>query len=149
MRKDDELAFEVLRTTSLGIKLGGATGNPIDLPPVHLFDGETGAPNRKNVASCAALLGETILVDDAYTDDRFDFSGTRAFDEQTGYRSKSFLTVPLKPRGKDVLGVVQLLNAKDPETGEVIPFDPEVVGFVEALASQAAVALDNQSLIEA
>jgi HD-GYP domain-containing protein (c-di-GMP phosphodiesterase class II) len=94
-------------------------------------------------------MGETILVDDAYTDDRFDFSGTRAFDESTGYRSQSFLTVPLKPRGKEVLGVIQLLNAKDPDTGDVISFDPEIVGFVEALASQAAVALDNQSLIEA
>jgi len=149
LRKEDNLEFEVLRTSSLDITLGGATGKPIDLPPVALFDKETSDPNYGNVASCAALSGETILVDDAYTDDRFDFSGTRKFDETTGYRSKSFLTVPLIPRGKQVLGVVQLLNAKDAETGKVIPFDSEVVGFVEALASQAAIALDNQNLIEA
>lgn len=149
LRKENELVFETMKTDSLGIVLGGATGQPIDLPPVQMYLEDGVTPNEKNVASHAAMIGQTVIIDDAYEDDRFDFAGTRTFDEKTGYRSKSFLTVPLRPRGKDVIGVLQLLNAQDPDTGEVIPFDAEVVGFVEALAAQAAVALDNQNLIEA
>jgi len=149
LRRDDNLHFENMKTISLGISLGGESGNPIELPPVALFKEGTEEPNYANVASYAALMGETVIIEDAYEDDRFDFTGTRSFDQKTGYRSRSFLTVPLKPRGKEVLGVLQLLNAQDPETGDVVPFDPEVIGFVEALASQAAVALDNQQLLEA
>lgn len=149
LREGDALIFETMKTDSLGIALGGATGQSIDLPPVQMYQEDGVTPNEKNVASHAAMMGQTVIIDDAYEDDRFDFTGTRLFDEKTGYRSKSFLTVPLRPRGKDVIGVLQLLNAQDAETGEVIPFDEEVIGFVEALAAQAAVALDNQNLIEA
>ena len=55
-----------------------------------------GAPNEKNVASYSAITGETINIEDAYDSDEFDFSGAKDFDENTGYRSRSFLTVPLK-----------------------------------------------------
>lgn len=149
LREGDELIFETMKTDSLGIALGGETGGSIDLPAVQIYLEDGVTPNEKNVASHAAMMGQTVVIDDAYEDDRFDFTGTRAFDEKTGYRSRSFLTVPLRPRGKEVIGVLQLLNAQDAETGEVIEFDQEVIGFVEALAAQAAVALDNQNLIEA
>ncbi|MDZ7685841.1 MAG: hypothetical protein U5O39_13245 [Gammaproteobacteria bacterium] len=49
-----------------------------------------------NIVSHVANTGETINIKDAYDSTKFDFSGTRKFDEGTGYRSKSFLTVPLK-----------------------------------------------------
>lgn len=146
--KDDALHFEHMKNVSLGIEMGGDHGAPISQPPVALWDPETGEPNYKNVASYSALIGETVRIDDAYDNDEFDFSGTRLADKKNGYRSTSFLTVPLKPRGKNVIGVLQLINAKNPETGQAGPFDEEVVSFVEALASQAAVALDNKALIE-
>jgi len=148
LREDENLCFEIMRNDSLDIAMGGTTGNDIPFPPVTMRDGKTGEPNHRNVASHAALAMETVVIDDAYESDEFDFSGTKAFDKQTGYRSQSFLTVPLMPRGGEVIGVLQLLNAKDMKTGKVIPFHAEVGGFVEALASQAAVALDNQRLIE-
>jgi HD-GYP domain-containing protein (c-di-GMP phosphodiesterase class II) len=59
------------------------------------------------------------------------------------------LTVPLSPREGEVIGVIQLLNAQDPKTGAVIPFPKDLIEFVEALAAQAAVAIENQNLIEA
>jgi len=148
-RDGDDLSFEIVRNDTLNIALGGTTGAPISFPAVDLVDPETGQPNHKNVASHAALVEQSVSIDDAYHDDRFDFSGTRKFDESTGYRSTSFLTVPLKPRGKEVVGVLQLINAKHPATGGVIPFDDDIISFVEALASQAAVALDNQILLTA
>ena len=150
LKTDDErLRFEIMRTDSLGIAMGGTTGKDIPFPPLDMHDPETGAPNHKNIATHAALTGESINIPDAYTAELFDFSGTKKFDEGTGYRSKSFLTVPLKNHDSDVIGVLQLLNARDTKANEVIPFHDTIQPLVEALASQAAVALDNQQLIEA
>lgn len=146
---DDCLKFEIMRTDSLKIAMGGTTGKPISFPPLRMKDPQTGAPNHKNVASHAALSGQSVNIADAYESDNFDFSGTKKFDEGTGYRSKSFLTVPLKNSQNEVIGVLQLLNAQDRKTKQVIPFGADVQPLVEALASQAAVALDNRQLLEA
>lgn len=145
---DDRLRFAIMRTDSLGIELGGTTGQAIDLPPIPLFDPD-GTPNRRNVATHAANLRETVNIEDAYTETGFDFSGTKAFDSHNGYRSKSFLTIPMINTEGHVLGVLQLLNATDAETGEAVPFGKDDQRVVEALASQAAVALDNQQLLHA
>ena len=141
----DPLMFEIVRTDSLG----GTTGKPITFPPLRLYDEQTKEPNHKNVATHVALTGKTISILDAYETEEFDFSGTRKFDGGTGYRSKSFLTVPLRNHLGEVIGVIQLLNARERATGEVVPFSNAVQPLIEAMASQAAVALDNQHLIEA
>jgi HD-GYP domain-containing protein (c-di-GMP phosphodiesterase class II) len=142
-----ELTFAIVRNDTLGIALGGTTGVPVPFGPVLLRDRD-GTPNYKNVAAAAALRGETINLPDAYDAPGFDFSGTRAFDERNRYRSRSFLTVPLKNHDAEVVGVLQLINARS-ETGATMPFSIEVVPLIEALAGQAAVALDNQMLVEA
>ena len=80
-----------MRTTSLKNYLGGTTGNPVPFYPIQLY-GKDGKPNHNMVAAHAALTGKTVNIADAYTAEGFDFSGTRAFDSKTGYRSKSFLT---------------------------------------------------------
>jgi HD-GYP domain-containing protein (c-di-GMP phosphodiesterase class II) len=120
----------------------------VTLPSVNLFDTD-GNPNDNNVVTHAVHTGSTFNIADAYDATSFDFSGTRRFDESSGYRSKSMLTVPLKPRGAGIIGAMQLINAQDPETGEIIPFSPEIQRFVEALAAGAATALYNRDLIEA
>ncbi len=147
--EDGNLKFEIMRTDSLKIAMGGTTGKEITFPPVRLFDPETGKVNRANIASSAALTGKSINIRDAYDSKDYDFSGTKKFDEGTGYRSKSFLTVPMKISQDEVIGVLQLLNAEDTNTGEVIPFGDEIQPLIEALASQAAVALDNKLLLDA
>ena len=141
------LRFEIMLNDTLKVAMGGTTGVPITFYPVKLF-GEDGTPNQKNIASCCALEGTTFNIADAYEGGRFDFSGTKAFDAKTGYRSKSFLTVPLKNRSGTVIGVLQLINAQD-EQGNVIEFSEQIAPLIEALASQAAVAMDNTNLIEA
>ena len=146
--KEDTLKFEILRNDSLGIAQGGTTGEEIKIP-AQLMYGEDGTPNRKQIVSYAALSGETLNIADAYDSTEFDFSGTKAFDETTGYRTTSVLTVPLKNSQDDVIGVLQLLNAQDTSSGEVIAFSGDIQPLIEALASQAAVALDNAILIEA
>jgi len=146
--EDDTLQFEIMHSHSLGIFKGGTSGEPIELPPLPLYAGD-GTPNDHAVAAWAALSGETVNIEDAYTNEQFDFSGTRQFDEITGYRSKSFLTVPMTNHENEIIGVLQLINAIDPESGEIRPFSALDQQIVEALASQAAVAITNQSLIRA
>jgi HD-GYP domain-containing protein (c-di-GMP phosphodiesterase class II) len=99
------------------------------------------------VVTYAVLHDTTIIVDDAYADQHFDFSGTRRFDQQTGYRSRSFLTVPMKNHEGRIIGVFQLLNALAPENGQVRTFSPADRQLAESLASQAAIALTNHQLI--
>jgi HD-GYP domain-containing protein (c-di-GMP phosphodiesterase class II) len=93
------------------------------------------------------LTGKTVNIADAYTAEGYDFTGTRAFDSKTGYRSKSFLTVPMRNHEHEVIGVLQLINATDPKTGEIVAFSPSDQRLAESLASQAAIALTNRMLI--
>jgi HD-GYP domain-containing protein (c-di-GMP phosphodiesterase class II) len=139
------LRFEIVRTSSLKYYLGGTTGNPVPFYPIQLF--KDGQPNHGMVAASAALTGKTVNIADAYTADGFDFSGTRAFDNKTGYRSKSFLTVPMRDHENESIGVLQLINATDPKTGEIVPFSDSDQRLAESLASQAAIALTNRMLI--
>jgi len=140
------LRFEIVRTSSLKYYLGGTTGNPIAFYPIHLI-GKDGKPNHSMVAAYTALTGKTVNIADAYTADGFDFTGTRNFDKKTGYRSKSFLTVPMLNHEREIIGVLQLINAQDPKTGEIVPFSPADQRLAESLASQAAIALTNRMLI--
>lgn len=144
--EDNLLKFEIMHTKTLNIHLG-ASGETIDLSPVPLFKGD-GSPNRHNVAACAVLDRKTINIKDAYVETGFDFSGTRKFDQKTGYRSQSFLTVPMTNHENNIIGVLQLINAQDPAALTVIPFSPLAQQLVESLASQAAVTITNKSLID-
>jgi HD-GYP domain-containing protein (c-di-GMP phosphodiesterase class II) len=144
---DAKLKFEIMRTLSLNIAMGGTTGKEIPFPslPIYLEDGR---PNTNMVAAYSVINAKTVNIPDAYLTEGFDFSGTRKFDENTGYRSKSFLTVPMKNHENEIIGVLQLINAIDPLTNEIVPFSESHQRLVESLASQAAVALTNHNLIE-
>jgi HD-GYP domain-containing protein (c-di-GMP phosphodiesterase class II) len=143
--EDKTLRFEIVRTSSLKYYLGGTSGNPVPFYPIQLY--KDGNPNHSMVAAHAALTGKTVNIADAYTADGFDFSGTRAFDSKTGYRSKSFLTVPMRNHQHETIGVLQLINAQDPASGAIVPFSDSDQRLAESLASQAAIALTNRMLI--
>jgi HD-GYP domain-containing protein (c-di-GMP phosphodiesterase class II) len=140
------LQFEILRTDSLNIAMGGTTGVAISFPKLPLHD-DDGKPNDAMVAAYTAIHDKTVNIVDAYTEKGFDFAGTRKFDQRTGYRSQSFLTVPMKNHENEIIGVLQLLNAQDRATGAVVPFSVADQSLAESLASQAAIALTNRQLI--
>jgi HD-GYP domain-containing protein (c-di-GMP phosphodiesterase class II) len=142
---ENTLRFEIVRTSSLKYYLGGTSGNPVPFYPIQLY--KDARPNHSMVAAHAALTGKTVNIADAYTADGFDFSGTRAFDAKTGYRSKSFLTVPMRNHEHETIGVLQLINAQDMRSGEIAPFSASDQRLAESLASQAAIALTNRMLI--
>ena len=139
--------MEILRTDSLGYAMGGTTGTEIPFSPIDLYD-DDGKPNHHMVVTHSVLQDTTVNIPDAYDAEGFDFSGTIKFDQNTGYRSKSFLTVPLKNHIGEIIGVLQLLNATDPKTNEVIPFSNAAQRLTESLASQAAISLTNRRLID-
>jgi HD-GYP domain-containing protein (c-di-GMP phosphodiesterase class II) len=145
--EDGKLKFEIMRTLSLDIAMGGTTGKEIPFPPLPIFL-EDGKPNTNMVAAYSVVNAKTVNIADAYLTEGFDFSGTRKFDEKTGYRSKSFLTVPMMNHENEIIGVLQLINAIDPVTKEIIAFSESHQRLVESLASQAAVALTNHNLID-
>lgn len=148
-RTDDQhLKFEILHNRSLDVHKGGTSGEEISFYPIALYDDE-GNPNNHMVAANAVISGKTVNIPDAYASEEFDFSGTRNFDNKMGYRSISFLTVPMTNHENDIIGVLQLINAIDQLTEEVIPFSKLDQQLVESLASQAAVTITNKNLIDA
>jgi HD-GYP domain-containing protein (c-di-GMP phosphodiesterase class II) len=146
MTGEKTLKFEIMRNDTLGIAMGGTSGVEIPFFPVKLFDGE-GKPNLSMVAAYAVHHDRSVNVADAYTEEGFDFTGTKNFDKKTGYRSKSFLTIPMKNHENEIIGVLQLLNARERASGEVVAFSEADQRLAESLASQAAVALTNRLLI--
>ncbi len=140
------LHFEIIRNERLDIAMGGTTGRAIPFDPIRLRAPD-GTENLSTVVAYSVLRDVTVNIADAYTAEGFDFSGTKAFDAKTGYRSKSFLTVPLRNHEHETIGVLQLINAVDRVSGEIVPFSEADQRLAESLASQAAVALTNRLLI--
>lgn len=147
LTQGEELTFAMIHSDSLGLRQGGSTGNSVDLMPIPVFDAH-GSPNRRNIATCAYHEKKAIHVADAYAPSRFDLNGAHEFDLQNGYRTVSILAIPLVSVHNTVLGVLQLINARDAR-GEPIPFHGELQRTVSALAAQAGIALDNQALLDA
>jgi len=110
----------------------------------------------QSLAGYAAVAGEPLNIEDAY---RLGDRGprfNREFDHRFKYRTRSMLVVPMKNQQGEVIGVLQLINAKkhagtklvSPKTveAEVIPFSQHSEALAKSLASQAAVALENNLL---
>ena len=148
MMSDDEksMRFEIVQTDSLNIRMGGTSGHTIDWYPVRLFQ-QDGKPNHAMVSAHVGLTGEAVNIPDVYDVEGFDFTGTRAFDSKTGYRSKSILVVPMRNHEDEIIGVLQLLNAIDPISKASIPFSQSDQELIISLASQAAIAVTNTRLI--
>jgi hypothetical protein len=141
------LNFTIVATHSLDIYMGGASGKEINFPAIQLYQPD-GTPNMSMVVSSAVHDDHTINIPDAYHAVGFDFSGTRKFDQKTGYHTRSILTIPMKNHQGDIIGVLQLINARDETTGETREFTDSDQKLAESLASQAAVAITNTRLIE-
>ena len=137
--EDNTLRFQIVQNDSLKIRMGGKSGETIPFPPVEL--------KETNVSAFVALKGISVNIPDVYDTDLFDFTGPKKSDQSTGYRSKSMLVVPLRNHENDVIGVLQLLNATNPITNEVIAFSQDYENLSESLASQAAVSITNAKLI--
>jgi len=112
--------------------------------------------DTRSIAGYAAATGKILNMKDAYRIRNLPFRHNREFDQKFGYRTKSMLVVPMKNQKDEVIGVLQLINAKrDPAVKltssqivhrEVVPFSERSQELASSLASQAAVALENNLL---
>ncbi|MZP29362.1 HD domain-containing protein [Heliobacterium undosum] len=136
--ESEKLVFKIIHNEIMKVFLGG-NGEPVNLPPVPL--------RQENVSAFTALKRKVVNISDVYQAEGFDFSGPKRYDQMTGYRTTSMLVVPLENHESDVIGVLQLINAKDSE-GKVIPFAPYLEKVVTSLASQAAISMTNRQLLE-
>lgn len=134
------------KTLRFAMRTNDADALPSSEIPLYDADGQ---PVERFISTYCALHNTPVIIDDIYQEVRFDVSGTKKFDAASGYRTLSMLTVPIAPREGEVIGVLQFLNALNPETGQITTFHPEFVRFVTAMAAQAGLALDNYQLIEA
>ena len=141
-----QLHFQVIQTDSLKIKMGGLS-EKIAWAPLPLYL-ENGIPNKAMVAATCALEDHLINIPDVYEAKGFSFEGTKKFDQGTGYRSKSMLVIPMKNHEHEIIGVLQLINKLHPQSNEVIAFEDEDEKITLSLASQAAIAITNTSLIQ-
>ena len=147
--EDNRLHYKIIRNDTLGLAFGGEGMAPMPFESLPFVFDKDGNPSKTHMATYSALTGKTIQIQNAYADDTGDFPGLKEMDKLTGYRSISLISVPIKPQHGEVLGVLQLINARDPLSGDIVSFDSDTVGFVEALAAQAAIAMENQHLISA
>lgn len=140
------LTFHIAVNDTLHMHRGGIDDVAIDMPSIPLID-EDGKQNLNAVAAYAANRRESVNIDDVYSTPLFNFSGMRKFDVLNKYHCQSLLTVPMLDHEDELIGVLQLINVIDPVTGAICPFSETDKRFIEALASQAAIAISNQILI--
>lgn len=137
--EDNQLTFKIMKTLSLGISRGVDGEAITDMPPV--------AMREENVCAYTAIHREIVNIPNVYDSDRFDFSGPKQYDALTGYHTESQLVIPLENNENDLIGVLQLINAKDKE-GKIIPFDKQYDIIIRSLGSMAAIELTNLTYME-
>ncbi len=136
----DELTFKVAQNDTLQLFSGGPH-RPVNVPPVPL--------SEESVSGYAAVTGQTLNIVDVYAEEASQrFEGPRYYDAMTGYHSQSMLVIPMRDHEEQIIGVVQLINAKATESDDIVAFPTTDESLVQSLASQAAVSINNVRLIE-
>jgi HD-GYP domain-containing protein (c-di-GMP phosphodiesterase class II)/HAMP domain-containing protein len=149
LRSEDENQMEVtiLRNDRTGVRFGGPTGVAVPCEPVSLECDRTG--RQRLPAVCHSVLtGEIVRVDEMTVDDRFDYRDIRTCFERDNFKCRALLIVPLINQKDEIIGTLQLVNPRNADE-KVIGFRSEIVSYIEALSSDAAVALDNRRLLKA
>lgn len=151
--KDAPAKEGVIPGEHLLLRFAAAQNDSIDIP----FKATTMPMSRKSIVGYVAFTGETVNIEDAYTlppGGKIEFD--HSFDARIGYRSKSFLAVPMKNQENETTGVLELINRKrnrDQKLDDPVLTDERVIGFsdkdvrvIQSLASQAAVAIEHAQL---
>ncbi|HMO55814.1 MAG TPA: HAMP domain-containing protein [Roseiflexaceae bacterium] len=142
--EDDKLQFVILRNDQQQLALGGTTGQKIPYDSLPMYQPE-GVPNDRYIATYVALNGVSVNLPSIHEGVGLRYDGPREFQSEYGYESTSFLTIPLKNTSGEVRGVLQLIDAEDAESGQVIPFDPNLQQMMESFSSLAVAALEAYS----
>lgn len=102
--------------------------------------------NANSIAGYVATCRKILKIDDVYElDGHLPFSFNRQFDEKSNYRTMSMLTIPLVISEK-VIGVMQIINSIDSETGKAVPFTSENELFISFFANIASTAIEKAKM---
>jgi HD-GYP domain-containing protein (c-di-GMP phosphodiesterase class II)/HAMP domain-containing protein len=142
LSRDGRLELAVAHLKSLSLRQHGSA-LPGPNRPEHARHGDIPPFPAVDVAT-----ERTIATPDIYGDAQDAFAPLVDFDRRAGYRSQSFIGVPLRNHENEVIGILQLVNAQSRRTGAIVPFSDEDQRLAESLASQAAVALTKNRLVE-
>lgn len=142
LQDNEFLKFEVVINRSLKINKKAPDIDFANIP-VH----KDGEPNTSMVVANCILLEKSIAINDVYTEERYNFSGTKAFDEKTGYHTHSVLTVPIFDFEKKIIGVIQLINAKG-DNDQIREFNDNDRELVNLFVMQTAFTLSSKILID-
>ena len=138
--ENGKLHFKIVQNESLDIRMGRKANQEIPFPPVDM--------DQTNVSAYVAMTGQSVNIPDVYNFKSLKFAGPKQFDDKFNYRTQSMLVVPMKNHEDEVIGAIQLMNAREMNRDDqVVPFPHDSVSLIESLASQAAVAITNVSLI--
>lgn len=141
--KDRHLLFKSMQNETMGTNLSGK--DIMSMPPVPLdIDGQA---NLNNVSAYCVNTGKLLNFEDVYDAEGFDFSGTREYDKNSGYRSKSMLVIPLEDHENRIIGVLQLINRRG-EENQVFPFTDEDIELVQGVSFPASAAITTHRLIQ-
>lgn len=133
--KNDRLSFEYVQNDSLMAKDSSAHR--------YLYQNQEIDISSRSIAGFVALNKSPLNIEDVYKiRGRVPYSFNRTFDESSHYRTQSVLTVPMVTVESKLVGVMQIINARD-EKGEIVPFSREDKLLVSLLANQAAAAIER------
>ena len=142
--KKKQLDFVIINVKSKGFYVGGKSRNPVVKPSIPLYI--NGMKNYSNIASFVAFEDKIVNIPDVYSSEDFNFQEVLDYDVQNNYHSKSMLVIPMKNMDNELVGVIELVNSREKESTEIIPFSQVNESLSVSLASQAAVALTNINL---
>lgn len=138
VREDENLKFSYAQNETMQRQLPPGKKLPYSTFTVPI--------NNDSIAGYVATNGSILNIADVYeVGSFFPFSFNRSYDDLTGYRTRSMLTVPLKNFRNDIIGVLQLINAMD-KSGTVIPFAAEEENFINYFANNAATAVERAKM---
>jgi CHASE3 domain sensor protein/GAF domain-containing protein len=136
--EDNHLKYVIVHNDQMNLRQGGLSAEKPTYPPLPIHDPEKDHP-AEHVSVHAASLGQTANVANARENRQFDFSGPEA---ESGYYGQSFLAIPLVNSEDQVLGVMELVDPRDADTGEIISFDANLQQMMESFSSLAVAALE-------
>ena len=143
LNREDELRYVIIRNDAQDLVLGGTSHNIINIPALPLKNGQDGE-ELQNIAVKTAITGEPVNISDNSNTVGLDTSGPKELlmDVEANIFATSQLNIPIKNSADEVLGVMQLLNPVDVETGEIVAFDDNIQQMMVSFSSLAAAALE-------
>jgi GAF domain-containing protein len=137
------LKFEVVLNRLLEIK---KQAPDMSFPDIPLYLENKEANSSMVVVNCV-LTEQSIFIDKAYDEQDYNLSGVRKFDKSTGYHTHSLLTVPIFDFAKKIIGVIQLINAKEADDSMRV-FNKNDQEMVNLFVLQTAFTLSSKILID-